>query len=324
MPARIIGIVEYGTKYRLRLRHTDDLSPVPFVALSYCWGGDQPVKCLERLIPRFSIAITYDDLPATIQDAIIVCCGVGIKYLWVDALCIIQDDSSDQAVEIAKMPYIYGNATFTIAVARSRSVFEGFLHPRFLAPLTSFILSYECPDGQIGSITLLDVDPTPEPIDERGWTLQERLLSRRTIKFGSRQTRWTCQESKYKAGYSDGWRKSADYNQLRQDSLELNDITNTETNTSQLSATSDEIFRNVITRWQNIVESYTRRELGRATDRALAISGIAEAFRRRLCMSIELAFGLPPSTPSYFGKYGVARLVVDQPHTRVPHGLGPR
>jgi hypothetical protein len=147
MPARLIEIADYGTEYRLRLRDTDDLSSATFTALSYCWGGDQSVKCLKDLIPRFSIRIPFGDRPATINDAISVCCRVGIEYLWVDALCIIQDDPLDQAVEIAKMQNIYENASFTIAAARSHSASEGFLHARFPIPPTSFALPYRCPDG---------------------------------------------------------------------------------------------------------------------------------------------------------------------------------
>jgi hypothetical protein len=257
MPARLIEIADYGTEYRLRLRDTDDLSSATFAALSYCWGGDQSVKCLKNLIPRFSIGIPFGDLPATINDAISVCRRVGIEYLWVDALCIIQDDPLDQAVEIAKMPNIYGNASFTIAAARSHSAFEGFLHARFPIPPTSFILPYRCPDGQIGSITLLnnlDLNLSPEPIDERGWTLQERLLSSRTIEFGSRQTRWICQESDYEDRYSDGWRQRADYNEVRQDNLKIYDITNHEANSSAQPTTHKKTSNKLFNRWSEIVE----------------------------------------------------------------------
>ena len=282
MPARLIEIVEIGTKYRLRLQHTDNLGSVPFVALSYCWGGDQPVMCWEHLVPRFSIAIPFADLPATVQDAISVCRRIGIKYIWIDALCIIQDDRLDQAVEIAKMPYIYGNANFTIAAAQSRSASEGFLQNRYSVHPAAFKLPYRCSDDQIGSITLVGIDESPEPIDERGWTLQERLLSSRTIEFGSRQTRWICQESKRTVGFVDGWREYSDYNGVRQDILEIYDITKAKPNSSSLAVIDERPTEELVRRWKDILKSYTRRRLTMPTDRALAISGIAESFGRHL------------------------------------------
>jgi hypothetical protein len=131
----------------------------------------------------------------------------------------------------------------------------------------------------------LDLNLSPEPIDERGWTLQERLLSGRTIEFGSRQTRWICQESNYKDRYSEGWRQRAEYDQVSQDHLEffqIYGITNYEAKNSAQPTTDKETSEKLIDRWNKIVELYTRRKLGMSTDRALAISGIAEAFGRQL------------------------------------------
>jgi len=86
------------------------------------------------------------------------------------------------------MPSIYGGATVTIVAARSSSSADGFLGERFA-------ISYRCIEGGLGSVTLAQLGDGFEPveaIDERGWTLQERLLLTRIVEFGSRQTRWIC------------------------------------------------------------------------------------------------------------------------------------
>ncbi|KAK0508103.1 hypothetical protein JMJ35_009187 [Cladonia borealis] len=176
-PTRLFEISNIDSRNSLRLRNTQQLGQVPFAALSYCWGGDQPLKCLDEVLSEFMTDIVFSDLPKTIRDA-------------------VTDNQHDKTSEIAKMPYIYGNAIFTIAAAGSRSVHDGFLHHRAVDPgAVAFRLPYRCHDNLVGSITLLNIHISAQPIDERCWTLQERLLSKRTIEFGSRQTRWFCQEA---------------------------------------------------------------------------------------------------------------------------------
>ncbi|KAK1952066.1 HET-domain-containing protein, partial [Colletotrichum sublineola] len=188
-----------------------------FAALSYCWGGNQTVKCETSTLAEFTQDIPFEKLPRTIQDAVEVCSQLGVQYIWVDALCIIQNEGNDEKIlEIAKMPYIYGQASFTIMASRAETAWEGFLQDR--EPFTN------CTGH--------------EPIDERGWTFQERLLSLRIVEFGSRQTRWSCQEP-------------------------ISSITGNDTNPSP---------------WGALVDIYTSRTLSFNTDRALAMSGVAERF----------------------------------------------
>ena len=106
-----------------------------------------------------------------IKDAAMVCQGMGLQYLWIDALCIIQDDFKDKPVEIAIMISIYGSATVIIVAARSSLATEGFLGERFPGPREGAIVSYRCFDGELGSITLVKLNDgveSVEPINERG------------------------------------------------------------------------------------------------------------------------------------------------------------
>ena len=222
-------------------------------------------------------SIVFSDLPKTIRDAVTVCQRVGIGYLWVDVLCIIQDDQHDKTSEIAKMPYIYGNAIFTIAAARSCSVHDGFLHHRAVDPgAVAFRLPYRSHDNLVGSITLLNIQISSQPIDERCWTLQERLLSKRTIEFGSRQTRWFCQEVGTAQDHTDGWRARPEHFPLRKDTLDI----------LKFQKINDfhpaRGYGFVISHWNAVVEAHTQRRSSLPTDRAQAISGIAEVFAQLL------------------------------------------
>ncbi|KAB5542496.1 heterokaryon incompatibility protein-domain-containing protein, partial [Coniochaeta sp. 2T2.1] len=129
-----------STHHPTRLLHIDGESlrlvdeglphPVSYTALSYCWGTTEPLATLSTNINEMRSGIPLSKLPRTIKDAIQVTKFLGIQYLWVDALCIIQDDKIDWARESAAMAGIYGNAYVTIAAASASSADEGFLHGR--------------------------------------------------------------------------------------------------------------------------------------------------------------------------------------------------
>jgi hypothetical protein len=97
-----------------------------YIALSYCWGGEQKKTLTTESREAFCDAISLDILPQTILDAVHVTRSLGIKYLWVDALCILQDSQVDKQHEVAKINSIYKNAYATISAASAPSANAGF------------------------------------------------------------------------------------------------------------------------------------------------------------------------------------------------------
>lgn len=177
-----------------------------YAALSYCWGGPQPVTLTTLTRSEMLRGIATSTLPQTIQDAITVTRKLGLRYLWVDALCIIQDSASDRDAEIAKMDRLYQNAQLTISAASAERCQDGFLATRsgYRRHQTSFTsIPYACPDGKTGNVLLEEYqlyDSRIEPLNRRGWTLQERLLSSRTLIYSSWQLLWQCQSRQKRAG----------------------------------------------------------------------------------------------------------------------------
>ncbi|KAI0835345.1 heterokaryon incompatibility protein-domain-containing protein [Hypoxylon sp. FL0890] len=288
MPMRILRVDKIGTsgEFEVFIEHTHD-KVQPFAALSYCWGGDQPYKTTRSRMKSMksdSLRLPYEKLARSVQDAIKVTLGLGLKYLWVDALCIIQDDDGDKVEQIAEMPRIYNQACVTIVAARSDRAVMGFLDEIDLAKTTrlSVKLPFRCPDqtGTLGSayITYIEDSREPEPIHFRAWTLQERYLSNRYLEFGRNQMRWTCASSGTKDGYCDGWkREDSDsapthvlfiYRELQQD---LEDM-------ASRGSSAEWIAEWIWGRWDAMVHHYTPRKLSVLTDRSLAISGIAQVF----------------------------------------------
>ena len=289
MPARLIEITGTPEDTSLQLRTTADTGRVTFAALSYCWGGEQPLQLSEHNLTNYAQSIPLQEQPKTIQDAVKVCQAIGFKYLWNDALCILQDNPNDKSIEIAKMPSIYGSATVTIIAARSKAASQGFLGERLPELKEGFSIPYRCPDGQLGSIVLVELGGSfedAEPIDERGWTLQERLCSSRIIEFGSRQTRWICPETRSRnathEGLSDGWRKTVNYNSKRKtEGLDLENVRRAKAcidlyGRPRNSRRQD--YTKAIQHWEDICCTFTERALTLSSDRALAISGIAQIF----------------------------------------------
>lgn len=96
---------------------TDDLflyeskgEAVPYVTLSHCWGQTDSIHSIQterHNLRDHKKVIKFLSLPKTFQDAVTLCRELGIKYLWIDSLCIIQNDEADWVTESAKMGSIY-------------------------------------------------------------------------------------------------------------------------------------------------------------------------------------------------------------------------
>ncbi|KAK7213887.1 hypothetical protein V2G26_021065 [Clonostachys chloroleuca] len=186
-------LLEVG--HNIRLVDASSIRSRPYIALSHCWGPLKPKEkfcTYQENIEVFRRSILFDDLPKTFQDAITVTRGIGISYLWIDSLCIIQNDKEEWKRESAKMQYVFSGAYCTLSVNSARSSLEGFLTPRVPRtcvplPISDSRRLYVCP-----SIDDFHRDVDQSVLHTRGWVLQERALSRRFIHYTSTQVYWEC------------------------------------------------------------------------------------------------------------------------------------
>ncbi|KAF8134253.1 heterokaryon incompatibility protein-domain-containing protein [Boletus edulis] len=149
----------------------DTPSRCRYVALSYVWGTAPVFTHLTENTQdlRKTGSLRSLPIPATIRDAIALVYAIGERYLWVDSLCIIQDDWKMKGTEITRMGSIYSGALFTIVRCRC------------------------LPDCELLTV----IDKTPHGIDnktwaQRAWTFQERVLSNRVLVFSESQVYWSC------------------------------------------------------------------------------------------------------------------------------------
>ncbi|KAF2828684.1 HET-domain-containing protein [Ophiobolus disseminans] len=150
------------------------------------------------------------EVPQTIEDAIDLTKMLGFKYLWVDSLCIIQDDTEDQQIQINNMHGVYKTAFVTIVAASGVHSNAGLpgLRPgtRRYEQRETVVID---PTGQDPGMSLVtNVKNNPKSWgssyavghgdiemsvwNQRAWTMQEKALSRRTITFSDEQVSWDC------------------------------------------------------------------------------------------------------------------------------------
>ena len=124
LPTRLIDIgpATFKGSITSRLIHTsglEDKGGTKYLALSHCWGtasGGQVPKTTKASLADRLAGIDWDELSKTFHDALEITRGLCMQYIWIDSLCIIQDDEADFQIECAKMGQVYSNAVCTIAV----------------------------------------------------------------------------------------------------------------------------------------------------------------------------------------------------------------
>lgn len=208
VPTRLLSVGDDSTtSVRLVSNFGKEELPVLYVALSHQWGvapmvaGKFATTTIDN-IHRISAEKGVEDasLPQTFQDAVIITRKLGVKYLWIDSLCILQKNGQkedpaskkDWDKESQLMEKIFGSAYLTIAASCANNRFEGFLKPRVPR---QFVTMRGGDGAQFHLCEIIDkfeTDVEKGELNRRGWVLQERALSQRTLHFTSKQTYWEC------------------------------------------------------------------------------------------------------------------------------------
>ncbi|KAK7996718.1 transcription activator of gluconeogenesis [Apiospora arundinis] len=169
-----------------------------YACLSHCWGGELILATTQETIQRKKTGIPLDELPKTFLDAVKIVRHLGIRYIWIDSLCIVQDDADDWARESARMHDVYSNAHLTIAANHASKPSEGCFHIRSPRPSCDVDLPGYASNVHIEMLFVSDEmdweagEFLSEPLSRRGWALQERILSQRTLHYNTRQMYYEC------------------------------------------------------------------------------------------------------------------------------------
>ncbi|EEH16868.2 hypothetical protein PABG_06955 [Paracoccidioides brasiliensis Pb03] len=264
-----------------------------WVCLSYVWGQAKTLRLTKDNLQAFSIpgSLGTGVLPDSIEDAVQVTKGLGEPYLWIDSLCIIQDDEQDKAAFISRMDSIYALAV--VVIVSSTCVDANSCLPG----VRSGSRRQEQEPFQIKDVTLVrSLDPVlgvkvdlrtgraagylGETVwDTRAWTLQERFLASRALVFTADQVFWECEEAFW---CEDSFREvsnlSPDPHRTSLCGGELNLSWNSDI------PTFDHFYR-------VLLEEYSGRALTFDSDGLNAFSDIIRAFERS--MGEEFFMGMP-------------------------------
>jgi hypothetical protein len=176
-----------------------------YAALSYVWGRakqysskKQDVICPDGEVDSEYVSLENRTLPRTVADAIQVCKEIGVRLLWVDTLCIIQDDVAEKKRTLAAMDQIYKSAVLTIVAASGTHADAG------LAGLRPASRNTQACEGWLDGLRLrrvnkYDAEAVIEdtPWSKRGWTYQESYFSPRKLIFANDRAYYHCEESSF-------------------------------------------------------------------------------------------------------------------------------
>jgi Heterokaryon incompatibility protein (HET) len=269
LPTRLLDIdLDRNGGLTVCLVNTGELpKPSRYMTLSHRWSDNIP--CLyQNSVVSFYAGIDLDTLPQTFIDAICLTNMLGIRYLWIDSLCIIQD-SAEWSVEAHHMCDVYANSFLNIAAIAASNGHGGLNHSRNpLAIALCQVLTTghaNCEDG--GWQIYVD---TP-PLNNRAWVVQERLLAHRALNSAADQVYWECSSLRAPECLPHGpVPAQADYvsdSNLKNLLIPLIELSQ--------GSTKAELFFDT---WTQVLRLYTRCDLTRESDRLIAISGIVDMF----------------------------------------------
>ncbi|KAI1127181.1 heterokaryon incompatibility protein-domain-containing protein [Nemania abortiva] len=298
MPTRLIDIggPRDGQAARLIITRTSGITAAPYLALSYCWGtsAESTTWLRDDNLSALRSRIDEERLPRTHRDMFRLARDLGFRYVWIDALCIIQGNAEDWEHESKRMAVVYGNAALTIVAGRARDVQEGFLENRLRHVAGPCALPYSnerelLTTGEMGKMWVsLPRKAGDGPTSERGWCFQESLLSPRALVFGADQLSFQCQELRI---WEDGSTQRSQFRRIRNpNDPEYSLIPRTSPDSSAPLTSpgapfqqDEESRRRMLIFWyKGVLWQYNRRKLTNQDDIFAAVSGLAQAIQPKI------------------------------------------
>jgi hypothetical protein len=224
-----------------------------YTAMTHCWGPPNriPIITTKSNIHQHLVEIPWLKIPNSFKDAITTTRHLGLRYLWIDSLCIIQDDHDDWIRESSCMGSVYEQAELTLAASHASDSHQGLFLPRSPAPPSVRLADFWNNDIKepVFATVILDNDsdlyPEKGPLNKRAWITQEWLLSRRMVFYTKGQMIWSCKT-----------------------------VTQRETGEKCFNTARNP-------KWKIIVEQYSDRQLTKATDKLIALEGIRAEYQKK-------------------------------------------
>jgi hypothetical protein len=281
LPTRLVDVSNPDLLRVVDTRHFS--TDIVYFTLSHRWSAMTLASLTTKTYDAFHKEIPLSSMSKTFKEAIEFTRLLGVRYLWIDSLCIIQDSREDWLNESSMMGEVYAHGTLNIAATASedgsggifsRDTTEDSLLPRLVSSRQwgglndqDYIIYTEF-DPAFPEVWKNAVEETP--LGERGWVLQERILSPRVVHFAANQCFWECcQDTEAELFPKETFRHDGFLKQI------------------VLSVPPDHaIFdqnQNVLyTYWDALIEKYSRCDLTFESDKLVAFAGLAQRACRQL------------------------------------------
>lgn len=242
-----------------------------YTTLSHRWGQAEFLQLKRHNLQELHRNVPVAGLPQTFREAILASKALRIRYLWIDSLCIVQDDPSDWAYEASQMHMVYSNSHCNISASHGEDSTEGLFRDRNSHALCSTEVNF-CTTNRLttkarqayvlANVVLMRKDIEGCPLNKRGWVLQERILAPRVLHFCRDQIFFECRTriacELYSAGVPDDY-----YSPFFPDSIKTNGALRKKNKASWYEM------------WRNLVRAYSTMSLTYPSDKLAAISGVA-------------------------------------------------
>lgn len=267
LPERLIDVYGGQPDMVRVVERKSILSNSQYVALSHCWGK-KPSTCklLESNLGDFMRGVSLGTLPKTFEQSCLVTRALGVRYLWIDSLCIIQDSRKDWELNAAVMWQVYSEAFCTLAATASKDSSQGLFRDRWPHAVEDLVV--QVPDGHgqlsVGQYCCFDheewhLSVDRAPLNQRAWVFQERLLSPRIVHFSRFSIFFECLELKASERFHAGIPS-------RYTTSTLRDL---------VPRKPDSDIKKLLPLWEQFVSTYTSLGLTYESDKLVAISALS-------------------------------------------------
>lgn len=273
-----------------------------YVTLSHCWGGEQPTITTSSNLAILTDSLDFESLPIVFQQAILVARSLGVEYVWIDSLCIIQDSQADWELESAKMCDYYENAYLTISTATSPNPNVPFLGPRDIKwrPVELQLVTQQGSEPMMAQRIATSAEDEGK-LFTRGWAWQESAISSQMVYFTPSELIWECSKcdvhvvpqryipdnvsstrlgfsstmSKLRFGFASGRSRFAVQTKFAGQKPFPDDHWDGEWSFDESTEPDASDFDYIWDMWNDLLGYYSRRQLTFLIDQLPALSGVA-------------------------------------------------
>ncbi|KAH6964641.1 heterokaryon incompatibility protein-domain-containing protein [Fusarium avenaceum] len=269
MPKRLVEVLCDSDKkpQQWRIVLGADVERPDYLTLSHCWGFSKHLSLTKQNYHDLMAISPCSMLPATYRDALFVTTALGKRFIWIDSLCITQDDEDDWKSQSSVMGSIYKHSACNIAALWAEGSSDGCFAPKERPTFISLGSEEFSVQHFLYDAPFHQEDIMHAPLNKRSWVIQERYLALRQLGFAKSQVYWACQELTASEEFPAGMPYAPAEIRVGQASA---------LSRGGLTSESDLALRKI---WADLVKAYSRCQLTYLTDKTIALAGIAGEFR---------------------------------------------